>query len=200
MKPSLTRTFENKNSCVKLYIECKTTHLMLWRLHTVNHCQWLYTVLHWTQCVKLYCKMVSFSRSVWKKLHRAEKIYTGSARGARDNYEVWPWVTVAVWVGRPQRMGWARPQLVVLRPLHTAACILPARSLFATLNLVKATKIYMRACIHSLEPCIDFCPGLTGFCEKYVNFCTNLQKHIKNHVLAPIVGKDLEQKKFGDLF
>ena len=33
--------------------------------------------------------MVSFSRSVWKKLHRAEKIYTGSARGARDNYEVW---------------------------------------------------------------------------------------------------------------
>ena len=32
--------------------------------------------------------MVSFSRSVWKKLHRAEKIYTGSARGARDNYEV----------------------------------------------------------------------------------------------------------------
>ena len=29
--------------------------------------------------------MVSFSRSVWKKLHRAEKIYTGSAR---DNYEV----------------------------------------------------------------------------------------------------------------
>ena len=33
--------------------------------------------------------MVSFSRSVWKKLHRAEKIYTGSARGARDKYEVW---------------------------------------------------------------------------------------------------------------
>ena len=26
-------------------------------------------VLHWTQCVKLYCKMVSFSRSVWKNLH-----------------------------------------------------------------------------------------------------------------------------------
>ena len=74
---------------VKLHIECKTTHLMLCRLHTVNHCQWLYTVLHWTQCVKLYCKMVSFSRSVWKKLHRAEKIYTGSACGARNNYEVW---------------------------------------------------------------------------------------------------------------
>ena len=34
------------------------------------------------------CKMVSFSRSVWKKLHRAEKIYTGSARGAPNNYEV----------------------------------------------------------------------------------------------------------------
>ena len=33
--------------------------------------------------------MVTFSRSVWKKLHRAEKIYTGSARGARNNYEVW---------------------------------------------------------------------------------------------------------------
>ena len=32
--------------------------------------------------------MVSFSRSVWKKLHRAEKIYTGSARGARNNYQV----------------------------------------------------------------------------------------------------------------
>ena len=35
--------------------------------------------------------MVSFSRSVWKKLHRAEKIYTGCARGARNNYEVWGW-------------------------------------------------------------------------------------------------------------
>ena len=34
--------------------------------------------------------MVSFSRSVWKKLHRAEKIYTGSARGARNNYQVCP--------------------------------------------------------------------------------------------------------------
>ena len=67
---------------------------MLWRLHTVNHCQWLYTVLHWTQCVKLYCKMVSFSRSVWKKLHRTEKIYTASARGARDNYEVCPWWSI----------------------------------------------------------------------------------------------------------
>ena len=38
--------------------------------------------------------MVSFSRSVWKKLHRAEKIYTGSARGARDNYEVWVMVMI----------------------------------------------------------------------------------------------------------
>ena len=35
------------------------------------------------------CKMVNFSRSVLKILHRAEKIYTGSARGARDKYEVW---------------------------------------------------------------------------------------------------------------
>ena len=34
------------------------------------------------------CKMVNFSRSVLKILHRAEKIYTGSARGACDKYEV----------------------------------------------------------------------------------------------------------------
>ena len=34
------------------------------------------------------CKMVNFSRSVLKILHRAEKIYTGGARGARDKYEV----------------------------------------------------------------------------------------------------------------
>jgi len=40
--------------------------------------------------------MVSFSRSVWKKLHRAEKIYTGSARGARDNYEVCPHIDKGV--------------------------------------------------------------------------------------------------------
>ena len=32
--------------------------------------------------------MVNVLRLVWKNLHRAEKIYTGSARGARDNYEV----------------------------------------------------------------------------------------------------------------
>ena len=33
--------------------------------------------------------MVNFMRSVWENLHRAEKIYTGGARGTRDNYEVW---------------------------------------------------------------------------------------------------------------
>ena len=94
---------------------------MLWRLHTVNHCQWLYTVLHWTQCVKLYCKMVSFSRSVWKKLHRAEKIYMGCAR---NNYEVWVYPlsivciyfdccrsasspTISSW--RPPPRGWRLP-------------------------------------------------------------------------------------------
>ena len=33
--------------------------------------------------------MVNFMRSVLKILHRAEKIYTGGARGARDKYEVW---------------------------------------------------------------------------------------------------------------
>ena len=32
--------------------------------------------------------MVNFSRSVLKILHRAEKIYTGGARGARDKYQV----------------------------------------------------------------------------------------------------------------
>ena len=32
--------------------------------------------------------MVNFSRSVLKILHRAEKIYTDGARGARDKYEV----------------------------------------------------------------------------------------------------------------
>ena len=51
---------------------------MLCRLHTVTI---LYTVLHCTQCVKLYIKMVN--------LHRAEKIYTGAACGACNKYQVW---------------------------------------------------------------------------------------------------------------
>ena len=33
--------------------------------------------------------MVNVLCLIWKNLHRAEKIYTGSARGARDKYEVW---------------------------------------------------------------------------------------------------------------
>ena len=33
--------------------------------------------------------MVNFLRSVLKILHRAEKIYTGGARDARDKYQVW---------------------------------------------------------------------------------------------------------------
>ena len=32
--------------------------------------------------------MVKFSRSIWKNLHRAEKIYTGAACGACDKYQV----------------------------------------------------------------------------------------------------------------
>ena len=32
--------------------------------------------------------MVNVLCLIWKNLHRAEKIYTGSARGARDKYEV----------------------------------------------------------------------------------------------------------------
>ena len=31
---------------------------------------------------------VKFSRSIWKKLHRAENIYTGTACGACDKYRV----------------------------------------------------------------------------------------------------------------
>ena len=37
--------------------------------------------------------MVNVLCLIWKNLHRAEKIYTGSARGARDKYEVWYQVT-----------------------------------------------------------------------------------------------------------
>ena len=33
--------------------------------------------------------MVIFSVSIWKNLHRAEKIYTGAACGACDKYQVW---------------------------------------------------------------------------------------------------------------
>ena len=35
-------------------------------------------------------------RSFWKNLHRTEKIYTGTARGARDKYEVWVPVDTSV--------------------------------------------------------------------------------------------------------
>ena len=34
------------------------------------------------------CKICSSSRSIWKILHRTEFFYTGTARGARDKYEV----------------------------------------------------------------------------------------------------------------
>ena len=35
------------------------------------------------------CKICSFSRSIWKNLHQTEFIYTGTACGACDKYEVW---------------------------------------------------------------------------------------------------------------
>ena len=35
------------------------------------------------------CKTCSSLRSIWKILHRTEFFYTGTARGARDKYEVW---------------------------------------------------------------------------------------------------------------
>ena len=47
--------------------------------------------------------MVNFSRSVLKILHRAEKIYTGGARGARDKYEVCIYVDEIEAVGAENR-------------------------------------------------------------------------------------------------
>ena len=44
--------------------------------------------------------MVNFLRSVLKILHRAEKIYTGGARGARDKYQVWLQILFAEQVPR----------------------------------------------------------------------------------------------------
>ena len=32
---------------------------------------------------------MQFLRSIWKILHLTEYFYTGTARGARNNYEVW---------------------------------------------------------------------------------------------------------------
>ena len=46
-----------------------------------------YVVLH-RKCQIITQKSVNFFCSFWKKLHRTEKIYTGTARGARDKYEV----------------------------------------------------------------------------------------------------------------
>ena len=34
-------------------------------------------------------KICGFSRSIWKILHLTELFYTGTARGARDKYQVW---------------------------------------------------------------------------------------------------------------
>ena len=52
-------------------------------------------VLHFIHCVVLHrrCQIitqisVNFWCSFWKKLHWTEKIYTGTAPGARDKYEV----------------------------------------------------------------------------------------------------------------
>ena len=54
----------------KLHTECKTTNCARVKLHLV------------------FVEMVNFMRSVWENLHRAQKIYTGDARGAREKYEV----------------------------------------------------------------------------------------------------------------
>ena len=54
------------------------------------------TVLHWIHCVVLHrrCQIITqksviFLRSFRKNLHWTEKIYTGTALGARDKYQVW---------------------------------------------------------------------------------------------------------------
>ena len=57
---------------------------------------------------------------------------------------------------------------------------------------------------HSLEPSIDFCQVLCNFYQVLSQVCDFLHKLCKstykfthkNYVLAPIVGKDLEQKFF----
>ena len=39
---------------------------------------------------------MQFLRSIWKILHLTEYFYTGTARGARDKYEVWVPVDTSV--------------------------------------------------------------------------------------------------------
>ena len=68
---------------------------MLRRLNTlykIIHCVALHTLSGITQgvnCQIITQKSVNFLRSFWKNLHRTEKSYTGTARGARDKYKVW---------------------------------------------------------------------------------------------------------------
>ena len=53
----------------------------------------MHIVLHCIHCVEesyiITQISVNFWCSFWKNLHLTEKIYTGTARGARDKYEVW---------------------------------------------------------------------------------------------------------------
>ena len=60
--------------------------------------------------------MVNLLRYIWKNLHLPKKNYTGTARGARDKYQVCLWVpaqagkgqiacTASVWAGIPFARG-----------------------------------------------------------------------------------------------
>ena len=62
---------------------------MLCKLHSV------YKIIHCIHCVILHRgsqiviqQKANFSRSIWKKIHRAEKIYTVTVCGVCDKYEV----------------------------------------------------------------------------------------------------------------
>ena len=53
----------------------------------IAYTEWYYT--KGVNCQIFTQKGINFLRSFWKNLHRTEKIYTGTACGACDKYEVW---------------------------------------------------------------------------------------------------------------
>ena len=52
----------------------------------IAYTEWYYT--KGVNCQIFTQKGINFLRSFWKNLHRTEKIYTGTACGACDKYEV----------------------------------------------------------------------------------------------------------------
>ena len=56
-------------------------------LYCIAYTEWYYT--KGVNCQIFTQKGINFLRSFWKNLHRTEKIYTGTACGACDKYEVW---------------------------------------------------------------------------------------------------------------